>query len=217
MSALTTATPFVERLVHFWANHFAVSADRLPTVGLAGLLEFEAIRPHVLGRFGDMLLALGGGVVGDLTGFAASILLRGIDFVQVPTTLLAQVDSAVGGKTGINTGAGKNLVGAFHPPAGVLCDLTALTTLPKHDYVAGLAEVLKVGFTHDPRILELLEEDAEPGTRVWTVRYHLESREALELLAEMECDIAQGFITGRPMSLDSLRRRVQAERRSKVA
>jgi 3-dehydroquinate synthase len=73
----------------------------------------------------------------------------------------AWVDAAVGGKTGINTGAGKNLVGAFHPPAGVVCELTALTTLPRHDYVAGLAEVLKVGFTHDPRILELVEQDPE--------------------------------------------------------
>jgi 3-dehydroquinate synthase len=117
----------------------------------------------VLGQTGftrtDALVGVGGGATTDLAGFVAATWLRGVRVVHVPTTLLGMVDAAVGGKTGINTGAGKNLVGAFHPPAGVLCDLTALTTLPKHDYVAGLAEVVKVGFTHDPRILELVEED----------------------------------------------------------
>ena len=107
----------------------------------------------------DAVVAVGGGATTDMAGFVAATWLRGVRVVHVPTTLLGMVDAAVGGKTGINTGAGKNLVGAFHPPAGVLCDLTALTTLPKHDYVAGLAEVVKVGFTHDPRILELVEED----------------------------------------------------------
>ncbi|HWG95091.1 MAG TPA: 3-dehydroquinate synthase [Mycobacteriales bacterium] len=117
----------------------------------------------VLGQAGftrtDAVVAVGGGATTDMAGFVAATWLRGVRVVHVPTTLLGMVDAAVGGKTGINTGAGKNLVGAFHPPAGVLCDLTALTTLPKHDYVAGLAEVVKVGFTHDPRILELVEED----------------------------------------------------------
>jgi 3-dehydroquinate synthetase len=85
--------------------------------------------------------------------------------VHIPTTLLGMVDAAVGGKTGINSSAGKNLVGAFHEPIGVLCDLTALETLPKHDFVSGLAEIIKVGFTHDPRILELVEEGYEQHTR----------------------------------------------------
>jgi 3-dehydroquinate synthase len=123
----------------------------------------------VLGQAGftrtDSLVAVGGGATTDLTGFVAATWLRGVPVVHVPTTLLGMVDAAVGGKTGINTSAGKNLVGAFHPPAGVLCDLTALSTLPKHDYVAGLAEVVKVGFTHDPRILELVESDPEAATR----------------------------------------------------
>jgi 3-dehydroquinate synthase len=105
----------------------------------------------------DAVVALGGGATTDLGGFVAATWLRGIRVVQVPTTLLAMVDAAVGGKTGINTAEGKNLVGAFHPPAGVLCDLAALESLPRHDFVAGLAEVVKCGFIADPRILELVE------------------------------------------------------------
>ncbi|MEX2289860.1 MAG: 3-dehydroquinate synthase [Mycobacteriales bacterium] len=117
----------------------------------------------VLGQVGftrtDAIVGVGGGATTDLAGFVAANWLRGVRVVHVPTTLLGMVDAAVGGKTGVNTAAGKNLVGAFHPPVGVLCDLTALETLPAHDYVAGLAEVVKVGFTHDPRILELIEQD----------------------------------------------------------
>jgi 3-dehydroquinate synthase len=96
------------------------------------------------------LVALGGGVIGDLVGFAASILLRGIDFIQVPTTLLAQVDSSAGGKTGINTRQGKNLVGSFHQPRLVLSDTRALDTLPKRELLAGYAEVVKYGLIDDP-------------------------------------------------------------------
>jgi 3-dehydroquinate synthase len=91
----------------------------------------------------------------------AATWLRGVDVIHVPTTLLGMVDAAVGGKTGINTTAGKNLVGAFYPPKAVLADLTALETLPKHDYIAGLAEVIKVGFTHDPKILDLIDNHEE--------------------------------------------------------
>ena len=98
---------------------------------------------------GDAVLALGGGVIGDLTGFAAAILKRGCKFIQIPTTLLAQVDSSVGGKTGINTPAGKNLVGAFHQPALVLADLAALDTLPRRELLAGYAEVVKYGLLGD--------------------------------------------------------------------
>jgi 3-dehydroquinate synthase len=96
------------------------------------------------------LVALGGGVVGDLTGFAASVLLRGVDFIQVPTTLLAQVDSSVGGKTGINTRHGKNLVGAFYQPRLVLADTDVLDTLPHRELLAGYAEVAKYGLIDDP-------------------------------------------------------------------
>src|SRR5690606_1518202 len=98
---------------------------------------------------GDHVLALGGGVIGDLVGFAAAILKRGCGFIQLPTTLLAQVDSSVGGKTAINTGAGKKLVGAFHQPALVLADLGTLDTLPPREMGAGYAEVIKYGILGD--------------------------------------------------------------------
>ncbi|MGN6358667.1 MAG: 3-dehydroquinate synthase [Novosphingobium sp.] len=98
---------------------------------------------------GDHILALGGGVIGDLTGFAASVLKRGCHFIQLPTTLLAQVDSSVGGKTAINTSAGKNLVGAFHQPSLVLADLAVLDTLPPRELRAGYAEVVKYGLIGD--------------------------------------------------------------------
>ena len=106
---------------------------------------------------GSMLVALGGGVVGDVTGFAAATLLRGIDFVQVPTTLLAQVDSSVGGKTGINTRLGKNLIGAFHQPRLVLADTAALATLPRRELLAGYAEIVKYGLIRDVRFFAWCE------------------------------------------------------------
>ncbi|MGB3379356.1 MAG: 3-dehydroquinate synthase [Allopontixanthobacter sediminis] len=108
---------------------------------------------------GDHILALGGGVVGDLTGFAAAILKRGCGFVQLPTTLLAQVDSSVGGKTAINTPAGKNLVGAFHQPSMVLADLDALGTLPQREMRAGFAEVIKYGILGDPEFFDWCERN----------------------------------------------------------
>jgi 3-dehydroquinate synthase len=106
-----------------------------------------------------MLVALGGGVIGDLTGFAASIALRGIDFIQIPTTLLAQVDSSVGGKTGIDTPQGKNLVGAFHQPRLVLADTATLDTLPRRQMLAGYAEVAKYGLINDPQFFTWLESN----------------------------------------------------------
>jgi len=122
----------------------------------------------VLGQVGftrtDAIVGVGGGATTDLAGFVAATWLRGVRVAHVPTTLLGMVDAAVGGKTGVNTGAGKNLVGSFHPPAGVFVDLTALETLPRNDYVAGLAEVVKVGFTHDPRILDLIDDDPKAAT-----------------------------------------------------
>jgi 3-dehydroquinate synthase len=107
----------------------------------------------------SFIVALGGGVVGDLAGFVAATYLRGIPFVQVPTTLLAQVDSSVGGKTGVNLKAGKNLVGAFHQPRLVLCDLDALKTLPEREFRAGLAEVIKYGIIYDAKLFARLERD----------------------------------------------------------
>jgi 3-dehydroquinate synthase len=106
-------------------------------------------------------LALGGGVVGDLAGFAAATYLRGVPYVQVPTTLLAQVDSSVGGKTGINHQEGKNLIGAFYQPRLVLIDVTALASLPRRELIAGLAEVIKYGIIEDPTLFNFLEKDIE--------------------------------------------------------
>ena len=124
---------------------------------------------EVLGRSGftrtDAVVGIGGGAVTDLAGFVAATWLRGVRVVQIPTTLVGMVDAAIGGKTGINTAEGKNLVGAFHPPAGVLCDLSSLQTLPRTELVAGMAEVVKHGFIDDPRILEIVEEDPEEALR----------------------------------------------------
>ena len=105
----------------------------------------------------DMIVALGGGVIGDLTGFAASILRRGVGFVQMPTTILAQVDSSVGGKTGIDTRHGKNLIGAFHQPRLVLADLSTLASLPERELLAGYAEVVKYGVLGDAAFFDWLE------------------------------------------------------------
>ncbi|GDY28860.1 3-dehydroquinate synthase [Gandjariella thermophila] len=120
---------------------------------------------EVLGRIGldrqGAVVSLGGGAVTDLAGFVAATWMRGVRVVHVPTTLLAMVDAAVGGKTGINTEAGKNLVGVFHEPAAVLVDLATLETLPRNELVAGMAEVVKAGFIADPAILERIEADPQ--------------------------------------------------------
>ncbi len=138
-------------------------AERAKTAEVASRL-WSVLGGHAFTRT-DVVVAVGGGTVTDLAGFVAATWLRGVPVVHVPTTLLAMVDAAVGGKTGINTPEGKNLVGAFHTPAGVVCDLDVLETLPRADLVAGLAEVVKGGFIADPRILELLEADPEAATR----------------------------------------------------
>ena len=117
------------------------------------------------GTRSDCVVGIGGGATTDLAGFVAATWLRGVRVVLVPTTLLGMVDAAVGGKTAIDIPEGKNLVGAFYSPAGVLADLALLETVPRADYVAGLAEVIKAGFIADPRILDLVEEDPE-GARV---------------------------------------------------
>ncbi|WP_028276468.1 3-dehydroquinate synthase [Arthrobacter sp. I3] len=107
----------------------------------------------------DAIVAVGGGAVTDLAGFVAATWLRGVKVIHMPTSLLGMVDASVGGKTGINTAEGKNLVGAFHPPAGVLADLDTLETLPKNEIISGMAEVIKCGFIADPAILDLIEKD----------------------------------------------------------
>jgi len=124
--------------------------------------RFGVLMNELLDRRPDRkvtLVALGGGVVGDLTGFAAAVLLRGVDFIQVPTTLLAQVDSSVGGKTGINTRHGKNLVGAFYQPRLVVADTDVLDTLPRRELLAGYAEVAKYGLVDDPEFWDWCEQN----------------------------------------------------------
>ena len=118
----------------------------------------DQLAAHRLER-SSFIVALGGGVVGDLAGFVAATYLRGIPFVQVPTTLLAQVDSSVGGKTGVNLKSGKNLVGAFYQPQLVLCDLETLKTLPKREFISGLAEIIKYGIIYDAILFAQLERD----------------------------------------------------------
>ena len=122
-----------------------VALDAWEQLGAAGFTRSDAV------------VTVGGGATTDMGGFIAATWLRGVRVVHVPTTLLAMVDAAVGGKTGMNTGAGKNLVGAFHEPAGVVCDLDLLGTLPEPELIAGLGEVVKCGFIADPEILTLVE------------------------------------------------------------
>ncbi len=135
-----------------------------PGEGTKDLAHFGRLVDDVLAcgiERGTMLVALGGGVVGDITGFAAATLLRGIDFVQIPTTLLAQVDSSVGGKTAINTKAGKNLLGAFYQPRLVLADTGSLASLPGREIRAGYGEIVKYGLIRDAAFFEWLERQSE--------------------------------------------------------
>lgn len=148
---------------------FEAQAIEVPDAEDAKSVEVAAFCWSVLGRCGftrsDAIVGVGGGSTTDLAGFVAATWLRGVRVVHLPTTLLGMVDAAIGGKTGINTDEGKNLVGAFHPPAAVLCDLASLETLPVNDYIAGLAEVVKCGFIADPVILDLIEADTAAATR----------------------------------------------------
>jgi 3-dehydroquinate synthase len=129
------------------AKTAAVVADAWERLGAAGFTRSDAV------------VTVGGGATTDVGGFIAATWLRGVRVVHVPTSLLGMVDAAVGGKTGIDTGAGKNLVGSFHEPAGVVCDLDLLATLPAAELVSGLGEVVKCGFIADPAILDLVEND----------------------------------------------------------
>jgi len=150
------------------AGGYDTRSVEIPDGEAAKTADVAAFCWDVLGRAGftrsDAVVTLGGGATTDLGGFVAATWLRGVKVVHVPTTLLAMVDAAVGGKTGINTAAGKNLVGSFHEPAGVVCDLDLLRTLPHNELVSGLAEVVKCGFIADPRILELVEEHPTAAT-----------------------------------------------------
>lgn len=136
----------------------------------------------------DAVVGVGGGAATDLAGFVAATWLRGVRSVLVPTTLLGMVDAAVGGKTGINTTEGKNLVGAFHSPVGVLCDLATLPSLPRADYVGGLAEIVKAGFIDDPVICDLVEDDPE-GAAAPEGQH---TRELIERAIRVKADVVSG-------------------------
>jgi 3-dehydroquinate synthase len=166
--ALVHAEPFADRAHRLRATLSPYDVLMLPVPAGEGAKTAGVAADcwESLGRAGftrsDAVLTLGGGATTDLGGFVAATWLRGVRVVHLPASLLAMVDAAVGGKTGINTGAGKNLVGCFHEPAGVLCDLALLDSLPRAELVAGLAEVVKCGFVADPAILDLVEAN-NPG------------------------------------------------------
>jgi 3-dehydroquinate synthase len=151
------------------ARGFVVRAEEVPDgeaakeIGVAARL-WSLLAAAGVGR-ADAIVAVGGGAVTDLAGFVAATWLRGVPVVLVPTTLLGMTDAAIGGKTAINTAEGKNLVGAFYPPAGVLADISVLASLPAAEYVSGLAEVIKAGFIADPVILDLIESDPAAASK----------------------------------------------------
>src|SRR5260370_3041478 len=176
--------PLRESLAEHGIAHHAVILP--PGEGTKDLAHFGRLVDDILGcgiERGTMLVALGGGVVGDIAGFAAATLLRGIDFVQIPTTLLAQVDSSVGGKTAINTSAGKNLLGAFYQPRLVLADTASLKSLPRREVRAGYAEIVKYGLIRDVGFFDWLAAegpavvDLEPSalTRAVVVRCRMKA------------------------------------------
>jgi 3-dehydroquinate synthase len=174
------------------ASGFEAIALEVPDGEEAKTPEVAAFCWGVLGQAGftrtDAVVAIGGGSTTDLAGFVAATWLRGIRVVHVPTTVLGMVDAAVGGKTGINTASGKNLVGSFHEPAGVLCDLTALETLPRHDLVAGLAESIKCGLVSDTGILDLVLADPDEATRPDSARL----RDIIERSIRVKADVVAG-------------------------
>jgi 3-dehydroquinate synthase len=167
-------------------------ALEVPDAEEAKSAEVAAFCWNILGQEGftrtDAVVGVGGGATTDLAGFVAATWLRGVRFVSVPTTVLGMVDAAVGGKTGINTAAGKNLVGSFHEPVGVLCDLTALETLPRNELVSGLAEAVKCGLVRDTAILDIVmaapEAVVDPGS--------VELREVVERAIRVKADVVSG-------------------------
>ncbi|MEV0808434.1 3-dehydroquinate synthase [Micromonospora sp. NPDC050200] len=208
LDALPRLLPGAERVALLFAPPLKDLADtlaeRLRALGVAPLqievpdaeagkrIEVAADCWERLGAAGftrtDVVVGIGGGAVTDLAGFVAACWLRGVRWLPVATSLLGMVDAAVGGKTGVNTAAGKNLVGAFHPPAGVLCDLSTLGSLPPADLAAGMAEVVKCGFIADPMILDLVERDpaaaVDPTGPV--------ARELIERAIRVKADVVSG-------------------------
>jgi 3-dehydroquinate synthase len=177
------------------AAGFNVHAEPVPdgeqakTVAVAAALWSRLAARHVTRS--DCIVGLGGGAATDLAGFVAASWLRGVPVIHVPTTLLAMADAAIGGKTAIDIPEGKNLVGAFHSPAGVLADLATLETLPRDDYVSGLAEVIKAGFIAEPQILDLILEDPESAV----VPHGRHSRELIERAIRVKAAVISRDLT----------------------
>jgi 3-dehydroquinate synthase len=171
------------------ADRFDVLLAEIPDAEAGKRVEVAAFCWQILGQADftrtDAIVGLGGGATTDVAGFVAATWLRGVRAVLVPTTVLGMVDAAVGGKTGINTNEGKNLVGVFHAPAAVLCDLDLLDTLPKNEILAGFAEVVKAGFIRYPEILDVIEADPEAATDPARPEF----RRVVELAIRMKAEV----------------------------
>ena len=178
-----------ERLREQLGDRYQVLLAEIPDAEAAKRVEVAAFCWQVMGQTdftrSDVVVGLGGGATTDVAGFVAATWLRGIDVIQLPTTVLGMVDAAVGGKTGINTAEGKNLVGAFHAPRAVLCDLDVLDDLPRNELLAGFAEVIKAGFIAEPEILDLIEADVETATDPRSPEF----RRAVELAIAMKARV----------------------------
>ena len=189
--------------LHLAALEAALAAEGIASVSLTlpagestkGWPQFERTVEWLLEQKverRDVVVALGGGVIGDLVGFAAAVLRRGVRFVQIPTSLLAQVDSSVGGKTGINAPQGKNLIGVFHQPALVLADISVFNTLPKRDFLAGYGEVVKYGLLGDAAFFDWQDQNAtriaarDPEALVYAVKRSVEMKAEIVVRDETE-------------------------------
>ncbi|MEO5533672.1 MAG: 3-dehydroquinate synthase [Pseudolysinimonas sp.] len=157
------------------SGRYEVILAEIPDAEAAKRVEVAAFCWQIMGQTDftrtDAVIGLGGGATTDLAGFVAATWLRGVDVLQIPTTVLGMVDASVGGKTGINTAEGKNLVGAFHAPRAVICDLALLDALPKNEILAGFAEIAKAGFIAEPEILDILEADVDAATDPTTPQF----------------------------------------------
>jgi len=182
VSAEAVADNLIESGMQVWqlpvADGEDAKTDRWLSIAWSSLGQAEFSRS-------DAVVTLGGGATTDLGGFIAATWLRGISVVHVPTTLLAMVDAAIGGKTGINTIEGKNLVGAFHEPKSVLVDLDTLETLPKLELISGYGEIVKCGFIADPRILDLIEEDVNDARDIRSDRFAELVRRSIQVKTEV--------------------------------
>jgi len=178
-----------EKLRQELSDHYQVLLAEVPDAEAGKRVEVAAFCWQVLGQTDftrtDAIIGFGGGAVTDLAGFVAATWLRGVRVVQVPTTVLGMVDAAVGGKSGINTAEGKNLVGVFHAPAAVLCDLDLLHTLPRTEILAGFAEIVKAGFIRYPEILDTIEASMDVATDPNSPQF----RRVVELSIQMKADV----------------------------